>query len=42
MFEIKTQICQEYIKIRDSGYKDEFQHEDFVYYSIYLFLNNYF
>jgi hypothetical protein len=24
MFEIKTQICQEYAKIEDSGYMEEF------------------
>ena len=29
MFEIKTQICQEYIKIGDSGYMEKFEHEDF-------------
>jgi len=24
MFEIMTQICKKYVKIRDSGYKEEF------------------
>ena len=45
MFEIKTQIYQEYKKIRDSGYMEEFEYEDFFNYSIlffHLILNNYF
>ena len=44
MFEIMTQICQEYIRIGDSSYMEKFKHKDFLllFYFIYLFLNNYF
>jgi len=45
MFEIMTQICQEYIRIGDSSYMEKFKHKDFLllfYLFIYLFLNNYF
>ena len=34
MFEIRTQICKEYAKIRDLGYMEEFLYEDFLFYFI--------
>jgi hypothetical protein len=37
MFEISTQICQEYAKIGDSGYMEEFYHEYFFIILFYLF-----
>jgi hypothetical protein len=43
VFKVKTEICQECMKIRDSSYMKKSYHEDFVFSILfYLFLNNYF
>ena len=42
MFEIRTQICKEYAKIRDLGYMEEFLYEDFfLFFFIYLLIINF-
>jgi hypothetical protein len=39
MFEVMTENLQKICEIEDSGYMEEFWHEDFCfYYSIYLFI----
>ena len=39
VFEVSIEICQECAEIRDSGYIEEFYHEDFVFIILFYLFN---